>query len=151
MEESFLYHHPKLTLTFLHLNYEFQLDYSLVSGRMQLTIGFFWEAWNLHHYCIVHQVVTILAQIDIWPFELWHVDYKERSILVQILPKNATRCRLSILLSKIGSLNFIVKNLVKLKGDLHYLAWMKTKFDEFFHNFFLVCKTPSSVQNFLSN
>ena len=43
--------------------------------------------------------------------------YKERSILVQILPKIATKCR------KIGSLNFefSVKNIVKMKGVMRFV------------------------------
>ena len=46
--------------------------------------------------------------------------YKGRVILVQILPKIATRCRLSNI--KKQNLNFIVKNLVKMEGDLRYVV-----------------------------
>ena len=46
--------------------------------------------------------------------------YKGRSILVQILPKIATRCRLSN--KKNWKFEFCVKNLVKMKGVLYYVA-----------------------------
>ena len=50
----------------------------------------------------------------------FHYVYKERSTLVQILPKIATRCRLSITKTEF---EVYVKNLVKLKEALHY--WLK--------------------------
>ena len=44
--------------------------------------------------------------------------YKGRVILVQMLPKIATRCRFSTAQTKIGVLNF----LVEMKGVLRYVA-----------------------------
>ena len=51
-----------------------------------------------------------------WP------SYKQRSILVPKIPKIATRYRLSATETKIRILEFSVRNLVKMKGDLHYVA-----------------------------
>ena len=48
--------------------------------------------------------------------------YKGRSILVQIVPNIATRCRLSNIKNQNWKFEFYVKNLVKMKGVLRYVA-----------------------------
>ena len=48
--------------------------------------------------------------------------YKGRSILVPKIPKIATRCCLSARKSKLEFSEFSVKNLVKMKGVLRYVA-----------------------------
>ena len=48
--------------------------------------------------------------------------YKGRSTLVQIVPKIATRCRLSNIKNQNRKFEFYVKNLVKIKGVLRYVA-----------------------------
>ena len=55
-------------------------------------------------------------------FHFFSMYYRGRSILVQTYPKIPTRCRLSDIKKQNWKFEFNVKNLVKMKGFLRYVA-----------------------------